>query len=569
MNARPQQRLYHGGRIYTMDEGRRVVNAVLTAGERIVAVGGLDEVRAQAAADVELVDLQGATMTPGLVDTHPHMLHWSWTTAMQVPLWDCRNHADIVAAIRAEAGKTPDGEVILCSPVGEPHFFHKRSYRDLEEAVLPDRHVLDEATSRHPVVITAWAPVRPAMMAANSRGLELLGVTADSADRIENVWIEKDPAGEPTGRLTGSVITYYGYDAYCDELMNRLVAHFKFDVLLPSVRDGIERYKRLGITAVYENHMLEDEMLEVYRQLRRDDDLAMRVVTSQEAEAYGFAWASQPREEADFRERLERAASKLELDDDLLRFNGVTVAWDGYCYGGTMMMREPYLDVYGKLTHGHRHISLERAEHLMRFCAERGMRLNILAMGLKAHDEVLELLERLDPEIDVAAQNWVLCHATTIENEQIDRFKTLGFAHTTSMAFGCGEGDLMCRTMGRHVLEHLHPLRHFLDVEMPVGAGTDWGPLSPWAQVQLSLTHELMESGYRNQGPNQRISRLEALAIFTSDAAKVLQWSEIGSIVPGNFADLTIVDRDPVECDVEMLHETQVLQTIFNGEAVG
>src|SRR6266568_2230767 len=89
------------------------------------------------------------------------------------------------------------------------------------------------------------------MMAANSRGLELLGVTADSADRIENVWIEKDPAGEPTGRLTGSVITYYGYDAYGDELMNRLVPHFKFDVLLPSVRDGIERYKRLGITAVY------------------------------------------------------------------------------------------------------------------------------------------------------------------------------------------------------------------------------------------------------------------------------------------------------------------------------
>jgi predicted amidohydrolase YtcJ len=232
------------------------------------------------------------------------------------------------------------------------------------------------------------------------------------------------------------------------------------------------------------------------------------------------------------------------------------------------MMREPYLDVYGKLTHGHRHITVERAEYLMRFCAQQGMRLNILAMGLKAHDEVLELLERLDPDIDVAAHNWVLCHATTIENPQIDRYKALGFAHTTSMAFGCGEGDLMCRTMGRHILEHLHPLRHFLDIGMPVGAGTDWGPLSPWAQIQLSLTHELMESGYRNQGPNQRISRLEALAMFTSDAAKVLQWPEIGSIVPGNFADLAIVDRDPVACDLNTLPETQVLQTIFNGEPV-
>jgi predicted amidohydrolase YtcJ len=57
--------------------------------------------------------------------------------------------------------------------------------------------------------------------------------------------------------------------------------------------------------------------------------------------------------------------------------------------------------------------------------------------------------------------------------------------------------------------------------------------------------------------------------MFTSDAAKVLQWPEIGSIVPGNFADLAIIDRDPVECDVDTLHETHVLQTIFNGEAVG
>ena len=275
----------------------------------------------------------------------------------------------LVAVIRGAAEQAPEGKVLLCSPIGEPHFFHKLSYGDLEEAVLPDRHTLDEATTTHPVVIMAGPPVRPGVMACNSAGLELLEVSADTTD-------------------------------------------------------------------------------------------------------------------------------------DRLRFKGMTLAWDGYCFGGTMMMREPYLDVYGKLTHGHRHISPERAEYVMRFCAERGMRLNILAMGVMAHDEVLELLERLDPEIDVAAQNWILCHATTIENAQIDRYKALNFSHTTSMAFGCGEGDLMCRTMGRHVLDHMHPLRHFFDAHMAVGAGTDWGPLSPWAQIELSLTHELTESGRRNLGAN-------------------------------------------------------------------
>lgn len=563
-----RQRLYHNGRIYTMDAHMRIVEAVLTSGDRVVAVGSLEELRALAVGGVELVDLEGAVMTPGLIDTHPHLLHWSWTTAMQVPLWECRNHADIVAAISTHADRTPDGQVILCSPVGVPHFFHERSYRDLEEGILPDRYILDRATTRHPVVITAWAPVRPGMMATNSRGLELLEVTADTPDRVGNVWVEKDGSGVPTGRLTGSVITYYGYDAYGDELINRLVPHFDWEVLRPALLDGVERHKRLGVTTLYENHMLEDEMLDVYRQLRRDGDLAMRLVTSQEAESYGFPWAAEPREAADFRERLERAAGKLELDDDLLRFNGMTVAWDGYCYGGAMMMREPYLDVYGKLTRGRRHISLERAEQLMRFCAEHGMRLNILAMGLHAHDEVLELLERIAPHIDVAARSWVLCHAPTIEEEQIERYKKLGFSLTTSMAFGCGEGDLMCRVMGRQVLEHLHPLRQFLDAGMPVGGGSDWGPVSPWAQMELSLTHELMESGYRNQGPSQRITRAEALAMWTDGAAKVLQWDEVGIIAPGNFADFAIVDRDPIECAVDTLHETRVIQTIFGGEPV-
>src|ERR1700681_4742264 len=135
-------RLYHGGRVYTMDNEQRVVDAVLARGELIVAAGDLAELKDLAPGDVEMVDLGGATMTPGLIDTHPHMLHWSWTTAIHVPLWDCRNHEEILGRVREEAARTPDGQVILCSPVGEPHFFHARSYRDLEEAVLPPRHVL-------------------------------------------------------------------------------------------------------------------------------------------------------------------------------------------------------------------------------------------------------------------------------------------------------------------------------------------------------------------------------------------------------------------------------------------
>jgi len=56
--------------------------------------------------------------------------------------------------------------------------------------------------------------------------------------------------------------------------------------------------------------------------------------------------------------------------------------------------------------------------------------------------------------------------------------------------------------------------------------------------------------------------------MFTRDAAKVMQWDEIGSIVAGNNADIVIVDQDPITCEIDELKNTRVLRTIFNGKTV-
>lgn len=189
-------------------------------------------------------------------------------------------------------------------------------------------------------------------------------------------------------------------------------------------------------------------------------------------------------------------------------------------------------------------------------------------MGTQGHDEMLALLEKVASEHNIPALHWVLVHATTIEPEQVDRYRQLGFSCTTSMTFSWGEGALVRRSMGARALENLVPLRRFLDAGMAVASSTDWGPKNPWEQIELSLTHEHGESGFRNLGPNQTITRLEALSMLTRNAARVMDWPDIGAIRPGAHADIAIIDRDPVLCPVDAVKHTRVLRTLVGGKAV-
>ena len=102
-----------------------------------------------AGAGARRVDLHGATVLPGFVDTHPHLMHFGVLAEPLVDLSDTRSHADIVDRIARRARDTEPGEWIMTTPAGEAHYFVRRSYRDLAEGELPDRTVLDRAAPGH------------------------------------------------------------------------------------------------------------------------------------------------------------------------------------------------------------------------------------------------------------------------------------------------------------------------------------------------------------------------------------------------------------------------------------
>lgn len=555
-----------GGRVLVMDGRTPAREALAIRDGKVLATGTESDMRALAGPGAREIDVRGATVMPGLVDTHPHVLHFSARLRSSVDLTDARDHADIVARLRNKAARTPRGEWILATPVGEPHFFIRRSYRDLAERRLPDRHVLDEATTDHPVFIQAWGPTTPNICAFNSKGLEAIGVNDFLPDRVSDVWVDKDEHGALTGIFRGAVNNYYNLDPYWTQILSKLPGPASWE-LHDSTIAGLSEINRQGVTTIYEPHNMTPAHIEAYLQLRRDCALTTRVMLALEAEGYAYPphW---PYSEEKFLARLELGRSLLTAEDDFLRISGVTFSPATPCGPGMVRMHEPYRGPFGELTRGVTFLSREKQRKFIDFCGEHAVRANFCTYGYRDHDEILEDLETVADRYGVAERKWLIQHALVITERQAERYAALGCRLTTSMAFSWGKGDVWGERIGRHVWRDQVPLKRLLRAGLIVGAGSDWGPRNPWEQMQLAETHEFAGSGYRNATPDHVVTREEAALMWTRDAGRVLGWEDVGTLTSGSHADVIVVDRDPLACALDDLPRTRVLMTLLGGRPV-
>jgi predicted amidohydrolase YtcJ len=134
------------------------------------------------------------------------------------------------------------------------------------------------------------------------------------------------------------------------------------------------------------------------------------------------------------------------------------------------------------------------------------------------------------------------------------------------MSFSWGKGDLFGERLGKHVWADLIPLRRLLDAGLSVGCGG--GQAEERLRGTSSWRLPFSGSGRQNLGPAQGVSRAEAVLMWTREAARVLGWEGIGTLAPGSYADLIVVDRDPLACPLEQLASTQVLLTVLGGTTV-
>ena len=112
----PQTLLVQGGPILVLDGRTPPQEAIVLRNGRVAAVGTAEAMRIVAGPGAEHLDVRGCTVMPGLVDTHPHLLHFGIISYPLVDLADAKNHGDIVERIRKKAAEKEPGKWIFATP---------------------------------------------------------------------------------------------------------------------------------------------------------------------------------------------------------------------------------------------------------------------------------------------------------------------------------------------------------------------------------------------------------------------------------------------------------------------
>ncbi len=178
MRALPNQEkadfILHNGKVLTVDANDSVQQAVAISGNTIDVLGSDLDVMALAGPNTTLVNLQGHTLIPGIIDIHAHMDR-EGLKRLNPSLEGTRSIADILAVVKEEVADKRAGEWVVTMPVGDPP-----NYADvpgnLREGRFPTRWELDSVAPNNPVYIRGiWTPwnVPPSVSIANSTALKL------------------------------------------------------------------------------------------------------------------------------------------------------------------------------------------------------------------------------------------------------------------------------------------------------------------------------------------------------------------------------------------------------------
>jgi hypothetical protein len=502
--------ILENGVVRTMEPSLPLARALALAGEWIVGGVGTHET---ALASPERVDLGGRCVVPGFNDAHVHFPTWA-LAQREVRLEGARSLDEALALVRDAVGAVRGGDTL-----------RGRGWRsaDWSPVVEPTKEALDAVTGAVPTILTArdshscWL---------NSAALAL----ADGDLAVEGGVVEVDERGEPTGVLREESCWHY----------RDVHAAPSLDEMVEASRAGMRIANARGVTAIHDKDGWLGA-LEVFQRLGTEGSLSLRV------------WQSLPHERVG---ELAALGIRSGFGNPMLRLGYLKAFMDGTLGSQTARM----LDGSGvEIT------SREQLEEIVRAAARAGFPVAVHAIGDLANREALDAFEATRADWEPLGLRQRIEHAQLLAPEDVQRFASIGVAASVQFSHAPSDRDVAERFWAGK-LDGAYAFRSLLESGAVVANGSD-APieeLDPLAGIAAGVLRTLDDRPpWRSQ---QAVTAEQALQATTVTPAWLAgDERRRGRLVPGYYADLVVLNRDPLSCPPEDLGELEVVATMLGG----
>jgi predicted amidohydrolase YtcJ len=577
--APPIDLLLVNGRVYTLDPAQPWAEAVAISGDRIAAVGTSASLRARAGADTRVIDLSGAFVLPGFNDAHVHV-DATGALLTGVNLLDVHEPTAFAARIGEAARRLPKGSWITRGDWGAYENWAAGSTGGAPAPAgaaaagpfMPDRALIDPVTPEHPVLVNRFDR---SIYLANSRALELAGITAETAAPPGGE-IVKDAQGRLTGLLRGTAV----------DLVRKVIPPIPFEQRLVQVRAVLQEAREAGVTTIQD--LTSPEQLRAYQELQRRGELTARIM---------------------IRPTLDRVVHVAGLGltrgfgDGWLELIGYKAWVDGIMGNSSAMFFMPYSNnpankgwlrdiMYPEGQNGAADMMTERdhytqfppgnLEKLLLQAAATGVPPHVHAIGDRANRILLDVYERVLTQTGLAGTDhrWRVIHAQVIHPADFKRFGELKLVAEVNPYHISDDMRWMEERIGAERSRGAYAFRTLKNAGAVIVFGSD-SPgtnaaryyLNPMYGLYAAVSRQTLKGEPKGGWfPDERLTIEEAIEAATKAPAWASFQEHVkGTLAPGRLADLAVLDTNIVEVgrtSPARLLETKVLYTIAGGRIV-
>jgi predicted amidohydrolase YtcJ len=514
------------GKVVTVDSQFSVRQAIAIRDGKIVATGSTADVQKLAGSSTRVIDLQGRTVIPGLIDSHLHAIRAALSFSTEVNWIGAPSLTDALGRIR-DAARTmrPGAWLIVAGGWNVQQFRENRR---------PTQAELVAAAPGNPVYVQlgyGWSMLTPLAMKA-------LGINSE-ADLPSGGRFEKDAGGKLTGAVTG------GQGAII-ALFDRLPR--------PSFSDQVEgttrffrELNRLALTGVVDpggNNLTPDDYQALFR-VWQDGRMTVRVAYSLCGQTPG----------AEFEElKSWTALLPAGFGDQMLRFNGL-----GERITAAMNNNDRPTES-----------DKDRYFQIVKWAAERGMPITMHWGRDGSVDQLLTIFERVNREVPIANLRWSIAHLNDASVQSLQRMKALGVGWTVQDAMYFG-GEQFVQQSGPEAARRVPPVNTAAKIGVAVGAGTDAhrvASYNPFTALQWFIDGKTV-GGVAIRGPEETPTRADALRFYTIGSAWFSRDEQTrGSLEVGKVADLAVLSGDYLTVPADQIGGIESVLTMVGGKIV-